>query len=256
MKEVLIMLGNLFHLILTQPLFNVLVFFYNTIAFNDFGLAIIFITVFIRLILWPMNQKAIKSQRELQDIQPKIKEVQNKYKDKKEEQAKALMELYKSNKVNPFGGCLPILVQLPILIALYSVFLNGLKPDYLSNLYSFISNPIIINPSFLGLFDLSSRSIILALVAGGLQFIQSKMILPKVDLKGAPKRSDEAIAQMVSKQTLYFLPLITVVISWRLPAGLPLYWAVTTLFTIFQQSVIMRNWNKNMPSNTTSSIKS
>lgn len=250
------MLGNLFHLILTQPLFNVLVFFYNTIAFNDFGLAIIFITVFIRLILWPMNQKAIKSQRELQDIQPKIKEVQNKYKDKKEEQAKALMELYKSNKVNPFGGCLPILVQLPILIALYSVFLNGLKPDYLSNLYSFISNPIIINPSFLGLFDLSSRSIILALVAGGLQFIQSKMILPKVDLKGAPKRSDEAIAQMVSKQTLYFLPLITVVISWRLPAGLPLYWAVTTLFTIFQQSVIMRNWNKNMPSNTTSSIKS
>lgn len=256
MKEVLIMLGNLFHLILTQPLFNVLVFFYNTIAFNDFGLAIIFITVFIRLILWPMNQKAIKSQRELQDIQPKIKEVQNKYKDKKEEQAKALMELYKSNKVNPFGGCLPILVQLPILIALYSVFLNGLKLDYLSNLYSFISNPIIINPSFLGLFDLSSRSIILALVAGGLQFIQSKMILPKVDLKGAPKRSDEAIAQMVSKQTLYFLPLITVVISWRLPAGLPLYWAVTTLFTIFQQSVIMRNWNKNMPSNTTSSIKS
>lgn len=250
------MLGNLFHLILTQPLFNVLVFFYNTIAFQDFGLAIILITIFIRILLWPMNQKAIKSQRELQDIQPKIKEIQAKYKDKKEEQSKALMELYKSNKVNPFGGCLPILVQLPILIALYSVFLNGLKPDYLSNLYSFVLNPVVINSSFLGLFDLSSRSIILALIAGGLQFIQSKMILPKVNLSGAPKRSDEAIAQMVSKQTLYFLPLITIVISWRLPAGLPLYWAVTTLFTIFQQSVIMRNRNKNMPSNTTSSIKS
>jgi len=239
------MIGNLFHLILTQPLFNILVFFYNTITFGDFGLAIILITVFIRIILWPMNQKAIKSQRDLQDLQPKIKKIQNEYKDKKEEQAKALMELYKSNKVNPFGGCLPILVQLPILIALYSVFLNGLKPDYLSNLYSFVLNPGVINPSFLGLFDLSSRSIILALLAGGLQFIQSKMILPKVDLSGAPKRSDEAIAQMVSKQTLYFLPFITVIISWRLPAGLPLYWAVTTLFTIFQQFVIMRNRNKN-----------
>lgn len=232
-------MSQLFHLILTQPLFNALVFLYNTVAFGDIGLAIILLTIVIRLILWPLSQKAIKAQRDLQELQPKIKELQKKHSNK-EEQAKALMELYKTHKVNPFGGCLPILVQLPILIALYSVFLNGLKPEYLQNLYSFVSNPGVIESTFFGLVDLASRSIPLAVVAGLFQFIQSKMALPKVKLTGAPKRSDEAIAQMVSKQTLYVLPVITVVISIGLPAGLPLYWATTTLFTIFQQLVIIR----------------
>lgn len=231
---------SLFHTLLTQPLFNILVFFYNTIAFGDFGLAIIFLTILIRLFLWPLSQKAIKAQRDLQALQPKIKEIQKKYASSKEEQAKALTQLYKENKVNPFGGCLPILVQLPILIALYSVFLNGLNPDYLSNLYDFVTNPGLIDPNFLGLINLSSKSIPLAFIAGALQFVQAKIALPKVNLKGAPKRSDEAIAQMVSKQTLYFLPVITIVISLTLPAGLPLYWTVTTVFTIFQQLVIMK----------------
>jgi|SRR3989344_2780024 len=236
------MIGDLFHTLLTQPLFNALVFLFNTVAFGDIGVAIVLLTIIIRLILWPLSHKAIKAQRDLQELQPKIKEIQKKYPNK-EEQAKALMQLYQTHKVNPFGGCLPILVQLPILIALYSVFLNGLKPEYLVNLYSFVANPGTLNPSFLGLIDLASRSVALALLAGILQFIQAKMALPKVKLEGAPKRSDEAIAQMVSKQTLYVLPVITVVISIGLPAGLPLYWATTTLFTIFQQLVIMRSYN-------------
>lgn len=237
---------EVFHLVLTQPLFNILVFFYNTISFGDFGVAIVLLTILIRLFLWPFSQKAIKAQKNLQDLQPKIKEVQQKYKDNKEEQAQALLGLYKENKVNPMGGCLPILIQLPILFALYRVFLNGLKPEYLENLYSFVSNPGMINPLFLGFIDLSQRSILLALIAGALQFFQSKMILPKVSLEGAPKRSDEMITQMISKQTMYFLPIMTVIISWRLPAGLPLYWALTTLFTIAQQFVIIKpkQWKK------------
>lgn len=230
------MIGSLFNTILTQPLFNILVFFYNSIALGDFGLAIILLTILIRLILWPLSQKSIRAQKDLQEIQPKIKEIQNKHKDNKEEQTKALLELYKTNKVNPFGGCLPILIQLPILIALYSVFLNGLKPEYLSNLYSIISSPGAIDSIFIGLIDLSVRSIPLAVLAGILQFFQAKMILPK--MKSSKKGGD--IAQMISKQTLYFLPVITVVISFNLPAGLPLYWATTTLFTILQQLVIMK----------------
>jgi len=234
------MIGDLFHNLLTQPLFNILVFFYNTIAFSDFGLAIIFLTILIRLFLWPLSQKAIKAQRDLQALQPRIKEIQKKYKDNKEEQAKALSQLYRESKVNPFGGCLPIIVQLPILIALYSVFLNGLNPDYLGNLYGFITNPGVIDPSFLGLVNLSSKSVVLAFIAGALQYVQAKIALPKVNLSGAPKKSDEAMAQMISKQTMYFLPVFTVVISITLPAGLPLYWAVTTIFTIFQQLAIMK----------------
>lgn len=230
------MIGNLFQTILTQPLFNISVFFYNSIALGDFGLAIIILTVLIRIILWPLSRKSIKAQKDLQEIQPKIKEIQNKNKDNKEEQTKALLELYKTHKVNPFGGCLPILIQLPILIGLYSVFLNGLKPEYLTNLYSIVSNPGVINPLFIGLIDISIRSIPLAVLAGILQFFQAKMILPR--MKSSKKGGD--MAQMISKQTLYFLPVITVIISFNLPAGLPLYWATTTLFTIFQQFFIMR----------------
>ncbi len=237
------MITAFFHTILTQPLFNILVFLYNTVAFGDFGLAVIFITVLIRLILWPLSYKAIRAQRDIQVIQPKVKEIQNKYKNNKEEQTKALLELYKENKVNPLGGCLPVLVQLPILIGLYSVLLKGLNPEYLQNLYSFIDNPEIINPSFLGILDLSSKSAVLALITGVLQFFQSKMIMPGVGLRDKVKKGPEAIGQMVTKQTVYFLPVVTIFIAWSLPAGLPLYWSTTTLFTIFQQFIIMRTQN-------------
>ncbi len=233
------MVGQIFNTILTEPLFNILVFFYNTVAFGDFGVAIILLTALVRLLLWPLSQKALKAQQSLQELQPKIKAIQAKHKDRGE-QTRALTELYKTHKVNPFGGCLPILVQLPILIALYVVFLNGLNPDYLRNLYSFVANPGAIDPGFLEVIDLSARSIPLAAAAGVFQFLQSKMALPKTKLVGAPKGSDEAIAKMISRQTLYFLPALTIIISLRLPAGLPLYWSFTTIFTILQQFAIMR----------------
>ena len=228
-----------FNLILIRPLFNLLVFLYNTAAFHDIGLAIILITVLMRLVLLPLSNKAIKSQKALQDLQPQIKAIQEKYKDNKEEQTKQVMDFYKKNEINPFSGCLPILVQLPILIALYQVFLKGFDPGALSWLYSFVKNPGAINSVFLGFLNLAHANKIMALLAGALQFWQAKMITPKSVPAGAPKSSDEYMAQAISKQTLYFLPVLTVLISWRLPAGLTLYWAVTTLFTVFQQYAML-----------------
>lgn len=231
----------IFNELLYRPLFNLLVFLYNIIPGSDVGLAIIGVTVITRIILWPLTTKSVKSQRSLQEVQPKIKEIQEKYKDNKEEQSKKLMEFYKENKVNPMSGCLPLIVQIPILIALYRVFLKGFDPNSLSALYSFIHNPGSLNPLSLGLINLSAPNRILAILAGLSQFWQAKMTVPKNNnLPGAPKNSDEYMAQAISKQTLYFLPLFTVLISWRLPAGLALYWVVTTLFTIFQQYAIMR----------------
>ena len=232
---------SLFHELLYRPLFNLLVFFYNLIPGSDVGLAIIATTLAIKIVFWPLTQKAIKSQKALQDLQPKIKELQNRHKDNKEEQAKQLMLFYKENKVSPFSGCLPLLVQLPILIALYQVFLKGFDPANLSVLYNFISNPGVIDPDFMGFLDLSRSSKTLAVLAGAAQFWQARMISPKKKLPNAPKSSDEFMAQAMSKQMLYFLPVLTVVISWSLPAGLALYWVVTTLFTIVQQYVIMRS---------------
>lgn len=232
-------IGAFFNTLLVHPLFNSLVFLYNTVAIEDFGLAVIFLTIVIRLLLWPLTQKAISSQKRLQELQPHIKEIQKKHKENQEEQAKALMELYKERGANPFGGCLPLLIQLPILFALYRVFLGGISPEYLQNLYSFVQNPGHLNTTLLGLVDLSHRSLVLAVIAGGLQFIQSKMMMKRNPLPQGEGAAALA-AQMMSKQMVFVLPVITILISLSLPAALPLYWAITTLFTIAQQFVTMR----------------
>lgn len=222
-----------FNEVLYRPLFNILVWLYNVIPGNDLGVAIVILTVIIRFILYPLSKKAIQSQKALNELQPKIKEIQKRHKNK-EEAAKAMMDLYKTHKVNPMAGCLPILIQLPLLIALYRVFFNGLNPESLNDLYSFIQAPEALNVMFLGLVNLSERSIFLAFLAGGLQFVHSKMVMPQI--KPNKKKSDMPdFATIMSKQMLYMMPLLTVFIAWSLPSALPLYWIVITLFGIIQQ---------------------
>jgi len=231
-------LSLLFNEVIYRPLFNGLIFLYNVLPGHDFGIAIIVLTVIIRIILYPLNQKAIKSQKEMQLIQPKVKEVQQKYKNNKEEQGKALMDLYKEHKINPASGCLPILVQLPILCGLFSVLRAGLNPEKLTQLYSFVARPEIINNTFLGILDLSQKSIILAILAGIAQFIQSKMLMPKTS---ASQSSD--FSSVMNKQMVYFFPVFTVFIAASLPAGLGLYWVATTVFGIVQQYFVLKKKN-------------
>ncbi len=136
-------MSNLFHEILYRPLFNALIFLYQYFSFHDLGIAIILLTIILRLILFPLFHKGAKDQAILQRLAPKIKEIQTNHKNDREKQSKALLDLYRQHKVNPFSGFLLLLVQLPILIALYRVFLNGFSVETLSNLYSFISSPIL-----------------------------------------------------------------------------------------------------------------
>ena len=166
-----------FNIILYQPLFNALVLFYKYLPGNDFGIAIIVLTILTKLIISPFAVQGIKSQKVLQELQPKVQEIQKKFGKDKEKQAKALMELYKNEKVNPLSGCLPLLIQLPIFIALYRLFWNGFQAEQMQHLYSFISNPGVINTSFLGILDLSQPSVILAILTGILQLVQTKMVL-------------------------------------------------------------------------------
>src|SRR3989344_6390443 len=188
---------DIFNATLYIPLFNFLVFLYNYMPGNDFGVAIILLTVIIRVIIYPISAKALHSQRAIQKLQPKIQEIQKKYKDDKEKQARETMELYKKEKINPFSGIFLALIQLPILIALYSVFWNGLKPGELDVLYGFVANPGQINPMFLGFIDLSKANVWLAVIAGILQFFQTKMVLP-VQEKGQNKENN--MASMMQKQ--------------------------------------------------------
>ena len=228
---------NFFDFFLYFPLFNSLVLVYDYIPGHDFGLAIIFLTIIIRVILYPLSVKALKSQKTLQSLQPQLQELQKKYKDDKEKQAKETLELYRREKINPFSGLFLALVQFPILIALYRVFWNGLKPKELSNLYGFVVNPVHINAIFLNMVDLSKPSLLFAVLAGILQFFQTKMLLPKLT-KDQGKGAD--IAVMMQKQMVYFFPFITVIILLRLPSALGLYWIVSGIFSIVQQYFILK----------------
>ena len=177
------LLTTLFNTILYQPLFNALVFLYAFLPGHDFGVAVIILTLLIKIIFYPLGNQALRSQKALSELQPKLQEVQKKYKDDKEKQMKATMELYQKEKINPFSGCLPLLIQLPILIALYRVFWKGLQPSEMSYLYSFVPHPGAIDPSFLGIINLSEPNIFLAILAGIAQFFQSKMMVPQSQKK-------------------------------------------------------------------------
>jgi len=235
---------GIFTTIFYQPLFNALVWLYDTIPGNDIGIAILLLTIIIRLLLYPLTRKSLKSQKALQDIQPKVKELQEKYKDEKEKLAQEMMELYKKEKVNPMSSCLPLLLQLPFLIAIYRVFLNGLTSDNFNLLYPFVSNPEHINPVTLGFLDLSQPQIAIAVLAAGAQFWQTKMMVhkkaPKVEGKDPEGSKDENALAGMNKQMLYFMPIITIVIGSTLPGGLTLYWFFTTLSMGIMQVFMFR----------------
>ena len=234
------LLINAFNTILYQPLFNALVLLYEYLPGHDFGVAVIVLTILIRILLYPLMVKSIKSQRVLSELQPKIKEIQDKYKHDKEKQAKETMALYQREKINPFGGCLPLLLQLPILIALYRVFWKGLEPEAMARLYSFVPNPGIIDPTFFGLINLAEASIVLAFIAGIVQFFQSKMLMPRKQKTEQKKNQAPQLSDMMQKQMLYFFPIFTVFILWKLPSAIAVYWIITALFSIGQQYLVFR----------------
>ena len=162
---------GIFTTIFYQPIFNLLVFIYNIIPGHDLGLAIIVITLIIKLILYIPSKQSIKSQKELATLQPEIEELKEKYKNDKDKMGPELMALYKKKGVNPFSSCLPMLIQLPFLFAMYKVFFNGLtNENAMSSLYSFVYNPGMLDPMAFGFINLAEKSIWLALLAGAGQF--------------------------------------------------------------------------------------
>jgi len=231
-------MGALFNTILYKPLLNALIILYQYLPGQDFGIAIIVLTCLVRLLLYPLTSKSFKAQKAMQSIQPKIKEIQKKFKDKGE-QGKAMMELYKKEKISPFSGCLPMLIQFPILIALFFVFRNLSEGSAIDNnlLYSFVSRPEEINTMFLGLLNLAKPSAVLAIIAGGLQFFQMKM------MHGQNKDSGDKkdFSQTMQKQMLYFFPFFAIIILLKLPSAVGLYWITTTLFAIGQQYLTFKD---------------
>lgn len=247
-------MSQLFTTVLTQPILNLLLWLYDVLPGHDIGIAIIALTILVKLLLHPFSVKQIKQQRAMQELQPKIDAVRNTYKDNKEEQARQLMALYKAEKVNPASSCLPLLIQLPIFIALFRVLLNILQQQDFSLLYTFVPHPGQIDPRLFGIVDLHDPNYAMAVVSGIVQFIQSRQMLktgatrqPPADVKGSEAAKDESMAAMMNKQMMYVMPVVTVIIGFSLPGGLTLYWLTMSVLTVFQQWYMF----KTMPPNAT-----
>ncbi|MEI6169875.1 MAG: YidC/Oxa1 family membrane protein insertase [Candidatus Saccharibacteria bacterium] len=241
------MIGQFFNTILIAPLVNALFLIYGIIPGHDFGVAIILLTILIRLILWPLASKQLHSQKKMQSLQGDISKVKIKAGGDKQKEQAMLMELYKEKEVNPFSACLPAILQFPILIAMFVVFkkatgsIDGVENllyepvKNLSYISSVLSGQTAFNTTLFGLIDMAKPSYLLAIIAGLTQFVQVKMITPRKQKTDAA----DPQAKMTSFMN-YTFPALTVFIAWGLPAALPTYWITTNFIAIFQQWLIMR----------------
>jgi len=237
-------MGNFFITIFYQPILNLLVFIYNTIPGHDIGIAIIILTIIVKAVLYPLSKKSLEGQKALQTLQPKLEELKKEHANNKEALSRAMMDLYKQEKVNPLSSCLPLLIQLPFFWAIFKVFRDELSGKVSTLIYPFIFHPGVMNPITFGIVDFSKPNIILAILAGAAQFVQAKMMPMKTpSVKGEGSKDENMMAAM-NKQMLYFMPLFTIFICWSLPSGLSFYWFVSTLLTIAQQWYMFRNDKK------------
>lgn len=232
-------MSAIYHLVFFNPLYNLLVLLFQVLPFSDAGLAVICLTVIVRLIIFPLSKKAILTQVKMAEVGPELKAIKEKYKSQ-EEQARKTLELYKEKKVNPFSGIFVILIQLPIIIALYRIFLHAGFPQVDSSiLYSFVKAPEYIHTNFLGFIDITQKSALLALLAAITTFIQFRI---SMSMQKAPEGNSfgDNLARSMQVQMKYFFPLLVFFISYKISGVIALYWLTTNLFTIGQELFVRR----------------
>lgn len=235
-------MSYIFNTYLYIPLYNALIFLYDKASWGDLGIAIILLTIAVRIILYPFFYKGAKDQAIMQKIAPTLKEIQKKHKDDKQKQVEEMMALYKEHKVNPFSAFfLLLVVQLPILFAMFKVFTTGLKTMPQDLLYSFVPHVKSLNYLFLGIVDLSQKSVLLIALTAVAQYYQAKLTLPKSNHNKAFK--DLEMAEMMGRQMMYMGPILTVVVLLAMPSAIALYWLTTTLFSVGQQVIINKKIN-------------
>ncbi len=244
----------MYHELIFRPLYNGLVGIMDLIPWIDVGVAVIIFTVIVKLILFPLSKASLLTQVRMKEIEPEANKIKAQYASDRQTQALKIMALYKEKKIKPFSGILLLIIQLPILLALISVFykiIPTVNPEYL---YSFVSVPDISGKIlFLGLIDLTHKSLILSLITGIVQFFQLHFSLasrPQVPTAGVPASDDFAsrLSGSMTKQMKFFLPILAFASTyWLIPSQFPqaasiiaIYWSVSTLFTLGQELYIRR----------------
>ncbi len=236
------MIANVFNAVFYQPLYNGFVFLISVLPGGSVGLAVIILTLAVKFIILPLTHKSVSSQAKMRSIEPEVAEVKKKYEKDKQEQARKVMELYQKHGINPFSGCLFVIVQIPVILALYWVFFRGLGNLNADLLYSFVSFPSVVGVDFLGVFTMTGKSLFLALLAGVTQYYQISLSMPPkppVSSSSTPSFKEE-FARNMGTQMRYVLPVIVFFVSYTISAAIALYWLTSNLFSISHELFVRR----------------
>lgn len=241
------MFSYIWHTIFFDPIYNTLIFFVDTVRGGDVGLAIIATVIVVKLVLLPFSIKAAKTQKIMRDIEPKLREIKEKHKEDRQTQAQEMLSLYKEYSLNPFASILLIFLQIPIVFALYFAVYKGggipLPEINTALLYSFIPVPTQVSTMFLGIVDVTGRSLLLALGAGVTQYFYTSMTLPKLEARNpdsAPSFKDDFTRNM-HIQMKYVMPVLIVFIAYTISAAIALYFFVSNLVMLAQELYVRKH---------------
>lgn len=244
------MISSIFNTVIFQPLYNGLILLIDTLPFVDAGIVVIIFTVIVKIFLLPLSIKASKSQIEMKNAEKDLQVLKEKHKDSKEVLAQKTIEYYKEKGINPFAGIFILIIQLPIIIGLYRVFMrSGLPEINTQMLYSFVIVPDYVNMMFFNIINIAQKSITLAIIAGITTYFQISLAsaVNKNDINNNQKGLQNDIAKAMSVQMKYIFPIIVTFISYSISGALALYWITSNLFSIGQEIYIKNKYHKTPP---------
>ena len=238
-------MSYIYNTIIFEPFYNGFIFLINLFPFFDAGVIIVIFTIIIKIIILPLSIKASKTQIEMKSTENDLAQIKEKHKNDKAEQSKQIMEYYKKRGINPFAGIFILIIQLPILIGLYQVFIKSGLPKIDSTvLYSFVTAPIAVNMVFLGLIDLSGKSLLLALIAGITTYFQISHSAGSQPQQTKGTQGD--IARAMAVQMKYFFPILMTFIAYTISSAIAIYFITSNVFAIGQEIYIKKKYHKDV----------
>jgi len=235
------MIGALFHTYLSVPIYNLLVFFIGVMPGGDTGLAVIAVTLIIKFVILPLSFSAVRTQRAMKVIEPELNALKVKYKNDSAEQARQQFALYKKYRINPFASLFTLLIQLPVLLALYWVFRGEALPAIdVNELYHFVAIPTHISTKLLGIFLVIGKSLLLAALAGITQYLQAVFAVPTPPKTGTGGMSED-FGRAMAMQARFVIPFIIALVSYETSGAVALYFITSNIVTLFQEFLVRRS---------------
>jgi len=236
------MISSIYNTLFYGPLYNALIFLTAIIPGHDLGLAVVLLTVIVKLVLAPISHKTIQTQKKMKELEPSMSKIKEDHKADKQEQAMKIMELYREHNINPFSGVFLMFIQLPIILALFFVFKDGIDLSSVY-IYDFVIKPPFIGTKLFGLLALGGKSIFLAVIVGLTQFIQTHLSLPPSptgDKKSSEESFGDNLAKSMNFQIKFILPIFIAFVSYSLNTAVSVYWIVNNIFTIIHEFYVRK----------------